>query len=337
MTLDFLREREKIKELLQANEYGFLPTKPKRVWAEPCACSDADKVFCAGKTQIERFVLHAETEFGEMVFPFSVCLPKGNGKKKTVLFLSFDKEIPNKYLPAEEIIDRGWGFACLHYESVTSDSPLIDENAKALGYGKNGKIGKLMIWAWAAMRVADYLFTRADIDEKNLAIVGHSRLGKTALIAGAFDERFAFVHSNCSGVGGAALYSSHNDECENIKILAEIRPYWFADEFQKFIGKEKELPFDQYYLLGLIAPRVLSVGSALGDPRANPKGEFDGAKAASTVWERFGKVGLIAPSKALVGENYHGGLVGYYLREGLHYFSREDWNRLLGFFESRLN
>lgn len=337
MALDFVSDREKIKEVLQAEEYGFLPKAPKQVCVERLVGSDADKVFCAGKAPIERFLLRAEMDCGKVVFPFSVCLPMGAGKKKTVLFLSFDKEIPNKYLPAEEIIDRGWGFACLHYESVTPDTPILDENARALGFGKDGKTGKLMVWAWAAMRVADYLFTRSDVDEKNLAILGHSRLGKTALIAGAFDERFAFVHSNCSGVAGAALYASHNEECEDIKILAEIRPYWFSEKYQKYIGKEKELPFDQQYLMGLIAPRVLSVGSAAGDPRANPQGELDGARAASVAWEKRGKVGLVAPKKAAVGENYHDGTVGYYLREGLHYFSREDWNRALCFFEKHIN
>ena len=337
MALDFLRDREKIKELLQTHEYGFLPAAPQRVWAEACLSSDADKVFCAGKAPIERFILHAETESGKVVFPFSVCLPKGEGKKKVVLVLSFDKEIPNKYLPAEEIIDRGWGFACLHYESVSPDTPVLDENARALGFGESGKVGKLMIWAWAAMRVADCLLLREDIDGDNLAIAGHSRLGKTALLAGAFDERFAFVHSNCSGVAGAALYSSHNHECEDIKILAEIRPYWFADEYRTYIGKEKELPFDQHYLIGLIAPRCVSIGSAQDDPRANPKGELDGARVASIAWKAYEKKGLIAPEKIEVGVNYHSGSVGYYMRKGLHYFSREDWNRALDFFENKLN
>ena len=337
MKLDFINDREKIKNILQTEEYGFLPKLPKMVWAEQIKSSDADKVFCAGKAPIERFILHAQTGAGEVQFPFSVCLPQKTAKKKVVVFLSFDKEIPNKYLPAEELIDSAWGFACIHYESVTSDTPEIDENARILSAGEKERVGKLMVWAWSAMRVADYLLTREDIDCKNLAIAGHSRLGKTALIVGAFDSRFAFVHSNCSGVAGASLYSMHEEQHEDIKILAEIRPYWFSQKYQSYVGKERELPFDQHYLMGLIAPRVLSVGSAEKDIRANPQGELEGARAASAAWERLGKTGLIAPNSAKVGENYHEGNVGYYMREGRHYFSREDWQRALSFFDKHLN
>ena len=332
--LDLVKDKEIIKRVLLENEYGNFPAPPTRVWAEELPASDADKVFCAGKAPIERYLLKADVYGKTVVFPIAVCVPKKAKKPvKTVLSLNFERQIPNKYLPAEEIIDRGWAFVSVCYEDVTADSVDMDENAAVLS--SRFYTGKLVMWAWAAMRVMDYLQTRKDIDGGRVAILGHSRLGKVALLAGAFDERFAFVHSNDSGVGGAALYSSIEPPCEDIQRLATVRPYWFSKKYPTFIGKEKSLPFEQDYLLALIAPRILSVGSAADDFNASPQGEFACAKRASAAWKALGVAGLIAPDAATVGERYTDGRVGYYIREGCHYFSRTDWNNALSFFESK--
>jgi hypothetical protein len=327
-------DREEIKRVLLDNEYGNFPAPPTRVWAEELPASDADKVFCAGKAPIERYLLKADVYGKTVAFPIVVCVPKNTEKPvRTAVCLGFERQIPNKYFPAEEIIDRGWAFAYVCYEDVSVDSAETDGNAKILS--SRFYTGKLTMWAWAAMRVMDYLQTRKDIDGGRVAILGHSRLGKVALLAGAFDERFAFVHSNDSGVGGAALYSSIEPPCEDIQRLATVRPYWFSKKYPTFIGKEKSLPFEQDYLLALIAPRILSVGSATDDLNASPQGEFACAKRASAAWKALGVAGLIAPDAATVGERYTDGRVGYYIREGCHYFSRTDWNNALSFFESK--
>ena len=334
--MEFFQNRERIKEVLLENEYGPFPASPSRVYAEELPLSEADKLFCAGKAPIKRYLLKSDVYGQTVEFPIVICVPK-NAKKpvKMVVSLNFESHLPNKYFPAEEIIDRGWAFAFVCYEDVTIDSEILDKNAKILT--TKFYTGKITMWAWAAMRIRDYLETLDFVDQKNVAIAGHSRLGKTALLTAAFDERFAFVHSNNSGVGGVALYREHNNESEDINILATIRPYWFSKKYPSFIGKEKELPFDQDELLSLIAPRVLSVSSASGDPRANPNGELNGARSASFAWEKLGTSGLIAPQKAEVGTPYHDGKVGYYLRDGYHYFSREDWNVVLTFFDKNLN
>lgn len=327
-------DREKLKGILQENEYGNFPAPATRVWAEELPASDADKMFCAGKAPLQKYLLKADVYGQTVVFPVALCIPKKVEKPvRTAVCLGFERQIPNKYFPAEEIIDRAWAFAYVCYEDVTVDSAEKDENAKILS--SRFYTGKLAMWAWAAMRVMDYLQTRTDIDGENVAILGHSRLGKVALLTAAFDERFAYVHSNESGIGGAALYSSVGSHCENIEVLATVRPYWFSKKYPSFIGKEQSLPFDQDDLLGLIAPRVLSVGSAAGDPNASPQGEFACAKRASAAWKAQGLAGLLAPERAQVGERYHDGRVGYYLRDGCHYFSRMDWNNALSFFESK--
>ncbi|MBQ7290450.1 MAG: hypothetical protein IJW76_01855, partial [Clostridia bacterium] len=173
-------------------------------------------------------------------------------------------------------------------------------------------------------------------DAENLGNAKAISLGKTALLVGAFDERFAFVHSNDSGTAGAALYSEKKEDSEDIFTLALLRPYWFCNRYAEFIEKENELPFDQDMLVGLIAPRVVCIGSAEEDFRANPCAEFACAKKASRAWEEYGVCGLIAPEKAETGEKYFQGNVGYYKRKGTHYFSREDWQNLLCFFNQKI-
>lgn len=323
---------EERKRVLQEEEYGFLPERPTKVEVELLF---EDGAFCARRAPLQKFLLKAEVYGKTVQFPFCFCVPKCVQKPvKTVVALNFESQVPNKYFPAEEIIDNGWAFACVCYKDVTDDSPTMDENAKILS--TKSETGKLMMWAWAAMRILDYLQTRDDIDCNNVGVLGHSRLGKTALLTGAFDERFAFVHSNDSGSSGAALYRSACDGSEKIEVISRVFSYWFCKKFRSYANREKELPFDQHYLLSLIAPRVLSVGSAELDFWANPQGELDGARLASEAWAECGETGLIAPETAKTGVNYHDGRVGYYVRDGGHYFAREDWNRVLAFFEKHL-
>ena len=326
-------DREEIKRILQENEYGYIPAPPSSVQAER---TETNGYFCAGKAVLERVTITAQTPKGEAVFPITVCMPKNGKQNKVALLLNFSPNVPDEYLPAEEIIDRGWGFVSLCYKQVTDDSPVIDANARILqGEGVHGA-GKIAMWAWSAMRVMDYLQTRDDIDKTSIAVVGHSRLGKTALLTAAFDERFAFCHSNDSGNGGAALFALHTEHSEHIADLIRQFPYWFCPNFANFVGKEEELPLDQDALLSLIAPRVLSVGSAVEDLWANPHAEFSSAKKASEAWKDYGKRPLVAPAFAKTGENYHDGDVGYYVRYGGHYLSREDWNRTLDFFDKKI-
>ena len=171
----------------------------------------------------------------------------------------------------------------------------------------------------------DYIETLNEIDKENIAIVGHSRLGKTALLTGAFDERFKYTISNDSGQSGAAI--SRNKVGEKIKCICERFPYWFCDNYKKYSDNEDILPFDQHYLLSLIAPRNLYIASASKDLWADPKSEFLCGVETNSVYELYNKKGLVhenkypAPDTKLLG-----GCIGYHLREGSHYLSRYDWN-----------
>lgn len=142
------------------------------------------------------------------------------------------------------------------------------------------------MWAWAAQRVLDYAQTLDELLDLDCAIVcGHSRLGKTALLAAATDKRFAFAYSNDSGCSGAAI--TREKQGENVKDICERFPYWFCENYKLYIDNEQNMPFDQHYLLASIAPRKVLVGSAAEDIWADPISEFLCCVAAGSVFGGF--------------------------------------------------
>ncbi|MBR5773483.1 MAG: hypothetical protein IKY44_01400 [Clostridia bacterium] len=328
-----LPNRKNILAIFEGEVYGKIPPSPQKIDASLNEVEGLERI--EGGTLYEVDLTCQLDEKTDFSFRFNLLLPHKKGKNKTVVFLNFRPDIPDKYYPVSEIINRGWACASLDYQRITSDTNSADGLAKI--YAPNGEIGKLSLWAWAAMRMMDYLETRDDIDLANIGVVGHSRLGKTALWTAANDERFRFVHSNDSGTAGAALYKYKNERSESIKDIYERFPYWFVEPFKAYIDMEQSMPFDQDDLLKCVAPRIVSIGSANEDAWANPYAEMLCAKEASLAWESMGEKGLVnIPQKAELGVNYHDGKVGYYVREGKHYFSLGDWCRFLSFFDKNL-
>jgi Tol biopolymer transport system component len=239
--------------------------------------------------------------------------------------------------PVETILARGFGLAVAYCGDIEPDI------AGAMGLGIRSKYlragqsapdadewGAIAAWAWGLSRIVDYLETDKDVDATRLAVVGHSRLGKTALWAGAADARFGIVLSNDSGEGGAAI--SRRVFGETVADLNNRFPHWFCGSYKAYSGREPDMPFDAHMLLALAAPRPLYVASASEDQWADPKGEFLAAVAASDVWQLLGRRGLgttvMPPADQPVGET-----VRYHLRTGKHDITSYDWQQYLDFAE----
>lgn len=327
------QNREEILQILQREEYGFLPQAPLSLRFEERNVIKKD--FAAGKASLKEITAYCTLPGGELSFPFYAVVPASRGPHPAFVLINFSHDVPDKYYPAEEIVDGGYAVFSFGYQDVTSDNGnMYDHFAAALrkNDGSSDDPGKIAIWAWAAMRVMDYVQTREDIDHEHVAVIGHSRLGKTALFAGAMDERFALTISNDSGCGGAAI--SRGKVGESIEAITNRFPFWFCKNYSKYAEKEDMQPFDQHFLLAAIAPRALYVASAQEDDWADPTSEFLSCVAVSPVFERFGE-GFVHEGKIPeTGQLLHEGKIAYHRRAGSHYLSREDWKYYMAYFDS---
>ena len=251
--------------------------------------------------------------------------------------------------PSAMINDRDFALVTLYYGDIDPD---FDDGFQNGIHGlfadwihqlpASERPGSIAGWTYGLQAVLDAISQTPElgIDANRVAVIGHSRLGKTSLWAGAIDPRFAMVISNDSGCGGAAL--SRRAIGETVGRINRVFPHWFCGGFSSYNENESAMPVDSHELIALSAPRPIAIGSATKDRWADPKGEFLSAKHASPVYQLLGKPGLVN-AQGLLPENlpepdraYQSGSISYHLREGKHDITQQDWLRYIDFADKRL-
>lgn len=322
-----LLPREQMLAILHSQVYGHLPPQPEQL-------SFTREVLGAptfgGKASCTRVTAHCTLHGKPFSFPFHATVPTAPGRHPFFVHINFRPEVADYYQPIEEILDSGFAVLSFDYNDVTRDDGDFTQGLAGLLFtdGTRGPEdpGKIALWAWAAQRVMDYAEECDVLDLSCSVVCGHSRLGKTALLAAATDTRFTFAYANESGCSGAAI--SRGKTGETVADICRVFPYWFCENYRNWAGREPEMPFDQHYLVAAIAPRKVLIGSAALDGWACPAAEQLCCFAAAPAFE----TGFPCPPRpAEVGETFFDGHIGYHLRGGDHFFSREDWQKLIRF------
>lgn len=332
---EWLTQRQEVKELLSDSCYGTFPAKPDRIDTKNIKLDIDD--FCAASGVLERKMMLAY--FGDIAFPFAFnfSYPNKPGKFPLVIYIDYSSEMPNQYLPIEDIIDRDIAVASFKYTDITADNGDMTDGVLSRMFPKEStNTGKLMIWAWAASLILDYALTRDNIDADNVAVAGHGFLGTAALLAGAYDDRFAFVYPNSSSWTGMAL--SRGNKNGNLSEHVGRCGYMYSRSFFELCNNVDTLPYDQHYLAALVAPRNLYVANAAEDDGTDTVSEFLTCAAVNGVYELFGKSGLVHKDAfPCEGDVMHSGNVGYHMRRGTNYMNRYDWDKFIDFIKSHLN
>ena len=329
--------RREIISMYERDIYGRIPARtPKVTWQ----VAESDTAARAGAAVRKRIVgrIGSAPNAPEMNL---VLYTPSNSRKPVplVLLLNFGggaKPVPQDPPVADDILSRGWGYATIIYQEIqpdrinTFDRGVIGVTLGGAKQPAEDEWGTIGAWAWGVSRVLDYLATDASVDAKQVAVFGHSRLGKTALWASALDERIAAVYSSCSGEMGAAL--ARRDWGETVDDMVQNFPYWFAGNFQQWAGRWNEMPVDAHMLIALSAPRPVFVTGGTGDQWADPVGMVQAVVAAGPVYRLLGKQDVGATELPPLDKPLVSGDLGWHYHTGGHSATPADWGAFLEFF-----
>lgn len=356
------KRRPELKQLVQHYMYGYLPA-PAKVTARLLR---ADSKALGGKATLKEVLLHVGPDQAPPVHLLIVVPNARRGPAPVFVGLNFcgnhalvddpAVRLPTAWLYAnypgvvknqateagrgmqkdvwalDQAIERGYAVATAYSGDIDPDRkevrgglrPFLDPDEKA---------GTIAFWAWGIHRLVDHLVTDKDLDAKRIAVVGHSRLGKTALVAAAYDDRIALAIPHQAGCGGTA--PSRGTVGESVERINTAFPHWFNANFKKFNKQTDRIPFDQNGVTALVAPRPVLFSNAVEDTWANPDGQFEVLKAAEPVWKLLGAGGLATHERPKVGE-LSAGTLGYFIRDGKHSMTRADWKVYLDFADRHL-
>jgi hypothetical protein len=336
--------RPEILELFIKNVYGRVPGTPYQ---------ESFKVISLDTHAMEGIAARKEVQItivasGKSLSFNLIIFTPANLKKPVPLFLLIDpwlseKSTPNwkennEYWPVKDALKRGYGMAVFNAADLDPDNfdnfkngihGLLDQAPRP-----DDAWGTIAAWAWGASRCMDWLINDKDVAPGKIAVVGHSRAGKTALWAGAVDTRFSLVISNESGAGGAAL--ARRRYGETVARINSVFPHWFCTNYKKYSNNEDSLPVDMHMLLALIAPRALYIDCADEDLWGDPQGSYLSLYSAAPVYKLLGRNSDIPETMPPLNKQVISGEVGFHIRDGAHNLLLRDWNWFMDFAEKVL-
>ena len=331
--------RPEILELFRENIFGRVP---ETHYTKSFKIVNEDKNAMNGAATLKQVDITIESEGKSLVIHLIMFVPN-RVKKPVPAFLLIDnrgtentdptRNLKSEFWPAEEVIALGYAI------SVFSNSDVDPDNYDDFRNGIHGLLdrgvrkpdawGSLAAWAWGASRCMDYFETDKDINNKKVAVVGHSRGGKTALWAGAEDQRFSLVIGNESGAGGAAL--ARRRFGETVARLNSGFPHWFCANYKKFAGNEDSMTVDMHMLLALTAPRALYIDCASDDLWGDPRGCYLALYNALPVFQLFNKSSMVPRIMPPLNKQVFSGHTGFHIRDGVHNMLLQDWKCFMDF------
>lgn len=333
------RRRVELLELFHREMFGFSPPKPEGLTFRVEA---TDPIAMDGKATRKQIALSFPLGGETFTFRLTLFVPNQRRGPAPVFLLLNHRPADNtdptrakrtEFWPAEDVIARGYAIAAVNVAAdVEPDQRNATTGVRAFyrqHYAQPDQLtwGALAAWSWAGSRGLDYLVTDTDINAAQIAVVGHSRSGKSALWAAAQDPRFALACVNGAGEGGPAL--SRRNFGETIRQLTTSFPYWFAPKYSTYADREHALPFDQHQLVALVAPRGYHGGDGVKDTWADPRGSWLSLVEASKVWALSGTTPALKDNMPPVGELLVSGPLAYHVRAGGHDLTALDWKLYL--------
>ena len=313
------QRRKELAEAIIPHEFGGMPPEPKQI--DIVRRANSNIRHWPGVRYVTYEIRTQFAQDKELSLTLSLWIPSGDGPFPVLLDCDGCWRYFNDNV-IQNVLARGNIAASVDRTEAAADNKTEYRDTGLYRLFPDAEFGVCPAWAWAIHRCVDALITFPEVKTDAIAVTGHSRGGKTAILAGATDERIAITNPNNSGIGGAGL---NQLKMEGSEVVASFfrsgNIFWFGSEYAAHRDRDAELTYDNHYLHALVAPRGLLLTEAYEDHSANPAGTYAAAQSALKVYDLLGQKDGI----------------GWAYRESGHAHMPEDYTALLDFMDRHLH